>query len=236
MSSGSPDLKIMLLESLKHEGILKSIEIENALLQIDRNNFMWDKDAEHQAYLDVPLALGETRQTISAPHMVVIMLEQAELSRGMSVLEIGTGSGYNAALLAKIVCKPSDSDDLCVTSIERNPELVIFARRNLERIHLEKQVQIIEGDGSLGYPKGSNDPLYDRIIVTAGAPFVPPHLEKQLKEEGILLIPVGEAPYQNLLKIKKTRHKEKMILKKENLMAVSFVPLVGEAGYSTSPA
>lgn len=226
--------KEYLIESLKRENILKSKSVEEALRSIRREDFLWEGEPKAIAYIDQPLALGDTGQTISAPHMVTIMLEEAELEPGLSVLEVGTGSGYNAALIAYIVSKKfEDTSHPLVISIERNSRLVKFARENLKRAKLEKFVEVVEGDGSLGYPQGSDEMLYDRIIVTAGAPFIPPHLERQLKIGGILQVPVGNGPYQILIKERKIdKGKGKVELSKQRLMPVMFVPLIGEEAYS----
>lgn len=226
------DPKANLIESLKREGLLKSKTVEQALLSIRREDFVWPGYGA-SAYFDEPLPLGDTGQTISAPHMVTIMLEEAELCPGLKVLEIGTGSGYNAALIAEIVSKRAkEIDQPLVVTIERNAKLVQFAKENVKRAGFEKTVQVVEGDGSLGYPQESNEMIYDRIFVTAGAPFIPPFLEKQLKPEGIILVPVGEMPYQTLIKAKKVEiTRKKFELKKQKLMGVMFVPLLGESAY-----
>jgi protein-L-isoaspartate(D-aspartate) O-methyltransferase len=227
------DFKHNLIDSLKQEKILKSKSVVDAFLSVRREDFVWH-GYEAQAYLDEPLPLGDTGQTISAPHMIGIMLEEAELSGGMRVLEVGTGSGYNAALIAHVVSKNAkETNEFLVITIERNSKLAEFARGNLRRAGFEKIVRVIEGDGSLGYPQGSDQMLYDRIIVTAGAPFIPPYLEKQLKIGGILLVPLGEIPYQTLVKAKKVETSSgKHELKKQRLMQVMFVPLIGQSAYS----
>jgi protein-L-isoaspartate(D-aspartate) O-methyltransferase len=225
--------KEYLINALKGEKILKAKHVEDALRSVRREDFLWQGESIATAYMDQPLGLGETGQTISAPHMVTIMLEEADLRPGLHVLEVGTGSGYNAALIAFIVSRGIQDSikEPLVTSIERNEKLAHFARQNLERAKLDKFIEVIEGDGSLGYPEGSKEMLYDRIIVTAGAPFIPPHLESQLKINGILLIPVGNGLYQNLIKERKILGENgKAELVKEKLMAVMFVPLVGEDG------
>ncbi|MFI5420848.1 MAG: protein-L-isoaspartate O-methyltransferase, partial [Nitrososphaerales archaeon] len=116
--------KRSLLESLKHEGILKSPEIEEALTFVPREAFL-DQGSISLAYLDEPLPIASTGQTISAPHMVVMMLEELELQPGMKVLEIGAGSGYNAALLGHIVSRGLSqiSNEPLVTSVEREEKL-----------------------------------------------------------------------------------------------------------------
>jgi protein-L-isoaspartate(D-aspartate) O-methyltransferase len=227
--------KSNLIETLQREGFLRSELVKQALLQIRREDFVWT-GFQGEAYYDEPLPLGETGQTISAPHMVAIMLEEAELNEGLKVLEVGAGSGYNAALIAQIVTAgrtrlPSES---LVTTIEKNPKLVEFARANIQRSGLGKFVNVVEGDGSLGYPQRSDVELYDRIIVTAGASVIPPYLTKQLKVGGLLLMPVGHAHFQNLVKLRKLQNPEgKIELREQKLMPVMFVPLIGE-GAETS--
>ncbi|MDH2899563.1 MAG: protein-L-isoaspartate(D-aspartate) O-methyltransferase [archaeon] len=227
------DPRSSLIQSLKREKILKSESVEDALLDIKREDFVWQGE-EALAYIDEPLPLGDTGQTISAPHMVAIMLEEAELSIGMKVLEIGTGSGYNAALIAHIVSKVlKNTDGPLVVTVERNPKLVEFARENLRKAGYEKIVLVVEGDGSLGYPQGSGQMIYDRIIVTAGAPFIPPYLCRQLKIGGLLLVPVGPNLSQTLVKAKKIETSDgKYDLRQQKLMQVMFVPLIGQSAHS----
>ena len=170
----------MLIESLRDEGILKSKSVEEALLAVPREEFIWPGTPASIAYQDEPILLDETGQTISAPHMIVMMLEEFDLSTGLKVLEIGCGSGYNAALISHIVSRgvPKSVEPL-VVSVERDPSLVAFARQNIERAKLSEFCKVVEGDGSLGYPQESSDELYDRIMVTAGAPHIPVFLKKQ---------------------------------------------------------
>jgi protein-L-isoaspartate(D-aspartate) O-methyltransferase len=227
-------LKFHLINSLRREGILRSKQVEEAFLQIKREDFVWP-GYEAEAYIDEPLPLGETGQTISAPHMVVIMLEEAELTEGLKVLEVGTGSGYNAALIAAIVSKSIKDkvEEPLVITVDRNSKLVEFAKNNIEKAGLSTIVKVVEGDGSLGYPQASQDMIYDRIIVTAGAPHVPRYLADQLKPGGLLLVPTGRGFSQTLLKVKKIENPSgKIELRQQKLMQVMFVPLVGEGASS----
>ena len=197
---------------------------------VPRENFLWSKEQSVSAYEDEPIPLGNTGQTISAPHMIVTMLEELDLSRSQRVLEVGGGSGYNAALIAQIVGDGLEPSECPVISIERDPALAQFARRNLESLRMEKMVCVVEGDGSLGYPQESNGERYDRIIVAAGAPHIPSFLKKQLKVGGILLVPVGFPGFQRLMKIRKESDETqpgKRRFKEESLMGCSFVPLIG---------
>ena len=210
-----------LVRRLEREGILKTSEVVRAFLKVPRELFVWP-GMEDQAYWDTPLPLGDTGQTISAPHMVAIMLEELKVKPNMKVLEIGTGSGYNAALIAELVGPKGE-----VITIERVQELVEFAKKNIERAGYASIVKVIHGDGTLGYPPKSTEAIYDRIIVTAAAPRVPKHLLLQLKEEGILLAPVGPPGYQELTRITKRGGQ----LHEERLGGCVFVPLIGEDGY-----
>jgi protein-L-isoaspartate(D-aspartate) O-methyltransferase len=222
-----------LVQSLKLQGVLKSSAVEQAFLNVPREEFIWQRDSTDIAYVDEPLALGETGQTISAPSMVAIMLEELELGPGMRVLEVGTGSGYNAALLGSIVGRKV-SNEPNVISIERDPKLGTFAENNLRRVNMADYVKVVVGDGTLGYPARSEEELYDRIIVTAGAPEIPHYLNLQLKIGGIMEIPVGNIGVQTLVKLRKVpdpanhrRHR----MKREDIVGCMFVPLIGEAGY-----
>ncbi|NJE01615.1 protein-L-isoaspartate(D-aspartate) O-methyltransferase [Thermococcus sp. JdF3] len=202
--------------SLVEGGIIRSEAVRRAFLRYPRYLFV-EKRYRDYAHVDEPLPIP-AGQTISAPHMVAIMLELAELERGMNVLEVGTGSGWNAALIAELV----KSD---VYTVERIPELVGFARRNLERAGVEN-VHVFLGDGTKGFPPKAP---YDRIIVTAGAPGVPEPLIEQLKPGGRLVIPVGSRHlWQELYIVTKTGDGE---IRKKRWGEVAFVPLIGEHGW-----
>ncbi|WP_297536001.1 protein-L-isoaspartate(D-aspartate) O-methyltransferase [Thermococcus sp.] len=204
------------VENLVRQGIIRSEAVKRAFLKYPRYLFVEEKYRKY-AHLDEPLPIP-AGQTVSAPHMVAIMLELAELKPGMNVLEIGTGSGWNAALISELV----KTD---VYTIERIPELVEFARRNLERAGV-KNVHVIPGDGTLGFPPKAP---YDRIIVTAGAPDIPKPLIEQLKPGGKLIIPVGSYHlWQDLLEVIKL---EDGSIKVRNHGGVVFVPLIGEYGW-----
>lgn len=224
--------KLDLIRSLKSERLLKSKQVEEALLHVPRENFLWPDTPRSLAYIDEPASLGDTGQTISAPHMIVIMLEELRLSPGLKVLEIGTGSGYNTALIADIVSRGVGSSKTpLVVSVERNGELVNFARKNLERIGLSSFCEVVEGDGSLGYPQESNNEIYDRIIVTAGSPRVPTFLKKQLKTDGIMEVPVGEGWSQKLTILKKNSKGE---FEEKRSVECVFVPLIGSDAHPAS--
>ncbi|ASI99654.1 protein-L-isoaspartate(D-aspartate) O-methyltransferase [Thermococcus celer] len=204
------------VERLRREGIIRSEGVERAFLRYPRYLFVQERYKKY-AHLEEPLPIP-AGQTVSAPHMVAIMLELAELEEGMNVLEVGTGSGWNAALIAELV----KTD---VYTIERIPELVEFARENLERAGV-KNVHVIPGDGSRGFPPKAP---YDRIIVTAGAPKVPEPLVEQLKTGGRLIIPVGSYHFwQDLYVVEKTGEGK---VRKRSWGGVAFVPLIGEHGW-----
>ncbi|WP_456368803.1 protein-L-isoaspartate(D-aspartate) O-methyltransferase [Thermococcus sp.] len=204
------------VENLVREGIIRSEAVRRAFLKFPRYLFVEERYRKY-AHLDEPLPIP-AGQTISAPHMVAIMLELAELKPGMNVLEIGTGSGWNAALMAELVKRD-------IYTIERIPKLVEFAKINLERAGVEN-VHVILGDGTLGFPPKAP---YDRIIVTAGAPDIPKPLVEQLKPGGKLIIPVGSYHlWQNLLEVIK---REDGSIEVKNHGGVAFVPLIGEYGW-----
>jgi protein-L-isoaspartate(D-aspartate) O-methyltransferase len=168
------------------------------------------------AYADTPLPIG-LGQTISAPGIVAFMSKSLDVQDGMKILEIGSGSGYQAAILAELAGSGA------VYTVERIPELIELAKANVEKAGYTN-VKFIEGDGTKGYPE---EAPYDRIIVTAASPSIPQPLVDQLKDGGKLLIPVGSRMFQDLELITKTRFGEET----SNLMPVVFVPLIGEFGY-----
>lgn len=217
-----------LIAALKEQGVLKSRLVEEALGAIPREKFLWPGTPNFLAYADEPQGLGDTGQTISAPHMIVIMLEALELSHGLRVLEVGGGSGYNAGLLGWICSRETESRVL-VTTIERDERLAEFAKKNIERVGLSEYVEVIAGDGSLGYPQEFQSEIYDRILVAAAANRIPFLLKAQLKTGGILEAPVGGPTHQKLLRITKERDENGTIqYNEEALTDCIFVPLVGQ--------
>ncbi len=217
------ELRRRLVEKLVREGVIRSEKVRRALLRVPRELFVPEPYREY-AYEDTPLPIGYG-QTISAPHMVALMCEEAELEEGMKVLEIGTGSGYHAAVIAEIVA-PRESDRKGhVYSVERIPELAEYARRNLERAGYADRVTVIVGDGSKGYPPAAP---YDRIIVTAAAPEIPKPLVDQLKHGGKMVIPVGDRYWQYLYVVRKKCTGRVEVERKTPCL---FVPLIGEYGF-----
>jgi protein-L-isoaspartate(D-aspartate) O-methyltransferase len=186
-----------------------------AMARVPRELFLPEQLRSH-AYDDTPQPIG-WGQTISAPHMVAIMCDLLDLEDGMTVLEVGGGSGYHAAVMADLVGPTG-----LVYSIERIPELVAVARENLKKARAFNVI-MVEGDGSLGLPEHAP---YDRISVAATAPKVPEPLKQQLKSPGgRMIIPVGTG-YQELVLV--TR---KNGFSTEERMGVIFVPLIGEHGF-----
>lgn len=218
-------LRRRLVERLKREGVLKSPSVIRAMLRVPREEFV-PLSYRKYAYNDSPLPTF-SGQTISAPHMVAIMCELLDLRVGHKVLEVGTGSGYHAAVCAEIVA-PRDEDKERwghVYTVERLPELVEFARNNLKRTGYADRVTVILGDGSLGYEDASP---YDRILVTAAAPKIPSPLINQLAVNGKIVIPVGGSYYQELVVGIKLSEDE---FKTFTAGGCVFVPLIGRYGW-----
>ena len=204
-----------LVELLKIEGRIKSKEVEEAFLKVPRETFV-PNFLKTFAYADSPLEIGKG-QTISAPHMVAIMCEALDLKEGNSVLEIGAGSGYHAAIVSKII-----GDKGHVYTVERIPELARKAIENLELSGI-KNVTVEIGDGSEGFPE--NAP-YDRIYVTCAAPDIPEPLIEQLKDPGKIMVPVGRGFCQLELLEKKAGK-----ITKIDLGGCAFVLLIGKYGF-----
>jgi protein-L-isoaspartate(D-aspartate) O-methyltransferase len=158
--------------------------------------------------------------------MAFIMCELLELKEGEKVLEIGSGSGYHAAICAELVAPSGAKNPGHVFTVERIPELVEFARENLANSGYSDSVTVILGDGTLGYPE---EEPYNGILVTAAGPKVPPPLVDQLSLGGKLVIPVGgQGMYQELMLVEK--QKSGKVIQK-NVGGVAFVPLVGKYGF-----
>jgi len=205
--------KELLIRHLVQNGYLSSKEVIDAMQEVPREIFIPESMRKY-AYKDTPLEIGHG-QTISAPHMVAIMSEALDLKRSSRVLEIGTGTGYHAAVTAKIV------KDGHVYTVERIKELAEKAIKNFEKLGIEN-ITVVVRDGSVGLPEYSP---FDRIYATCAAPAIPPRLIDQLSEGGKMLIPVG-GRICDLIFIEKRNG----IIEK-NLGGCSFVPMVGRDGY-----
>lgn len=205
--------KRMVQEQIVARGITTPRVIET-LLKIPRHLFVQEAMAE-QAYSDGPLPIGE-KQTISQPYMVALMTDLLELKPQDHVLEIGTGSGYQTAVLASL-CRR-------VWTIERIRPLAMQARKVLDSLHL-LNINIKVGDGTLGWPE---EAPFDAILVTAGAPAVPEALTQQLAPGGRLVIPVGNEADQTILVIRK---QPDGTVTRETSVGCRFVPLIGQQGW-----
>ncbi|MBN1785403.1 MAG: protein-L-isoaspartate(D-aspartate) O-methyltransferase [Candidatus Methanofastidiosa archaeon] len=205
-----------LVNYLERNGFIRSPDIREAFLSVRREHFI-PSDIASLSYEDTPLPIGEG-QTISAPSMIAIMLEVSDLGKGMKVLEVGAGSGYNACLLAHIVGSGN------VTSIERIGPLLELARSNLR--NCPRDVELVLGDGTLGYE--ANAP-YDRIIITAASPDFPSPLIGQLKVNGKIIAPIGRDRMLQRLKVG-TKAEDGNLLVKSHGSCV-FVPLIGKFGF-----
>lgn len=193
---------------------VKDQRVINAMLKVPRHRFVPEELIE-RAYDDMALPIGEG-QTISQPYMVAVMTELLETDINHRVLEIGTGSGYQAAVLAEMARE--------VYTIERVASLSERARAIVRELGYEN-IFFKVGDGTLGWPE---EAPFDRIIVTAAAPEIPDTLVEQLKGEGIIVAPVGSRYSQVLIK---GRKKKGSLVTEESVPCV-FVPLVGEKGWS----
>ena len=201
-----------MVERLVHSRYVQDPRVRDAFLAVPREAFVRPEDAD-DAYADAPLPIGRG-QTISAPSMIAIMLEEARLAPGDRVLEIGTGSGYHAALVAHIVGPQN------VVSIERIPRLAEWARSNLARVG-SSALTVVVGDGSLGYPEKAP---YDCILATAGAPEIPDPWRHQLSSRGQIVAPIG--PRSGQVLIVATRRPDGSLEVRQGTPC-AFVPLIG---------
>jgi protein-L-isoaspartate(D-aspartate) O-methyltransferase len=219
---GSPDTGVdkfavarreMVEDQIRRRGVASPCVLE-AMLSVPRHEFVPDEFRAY-AYADKPLPIGEG-QTISQPFMVGAMTEALELTGSERVLEIGTGSGYQSAVLSLLARE--------VISIESHTSLALAAQERLGRLGFAN-VHIHNGDGSLGFADAAP---YDAILITAAAPEIPPLLASQLGEGGRLVIPVGSQENQELLQARKEEGK----LYSRALFDCRFVPLLGRYGWS----
>jgi len=205
----------MVRKQLEGKGI-KDPRVLDAMRRVPREKFVLPSD-RREAHADTPLPIN-FGQTISQPYMVALMTECLQLEGAEKVLEIGTGSGYQTAILC-LLCE-------MVYSVEKHPELHAKASAVLRELGLEN-LRLKEGDGTKGWPE--NAP-YDGIIVTAGAPEIPQPLIEQLTVGGRLVIPVGDACTQVLKELVKTKSGYDV----KDVCGCRFVPLVGEYGWKES--
>jgi protein-L-isoaspartate(D-aspartate) O-methyltransferase len=200
-----------LIESLRHE--IRDRHVLSAIACVPRELFV-SPDYYYAAYEDMPLSIG-FGQTISQPFIVALMTQALRLKGDEKVLELGTGSGYQTAILAKLAKR--------IVSIERITKLAESANQVLDKLGCTN-VEIHSAGETLGWPGGAP---YDAIIVTAGAPHIPEILLEQLALGGRMVIPVGSRWEQDLLKV--TKRKRKHLVK--NLGGCRFVPLIGPGAW-----
>jgi protein-L-isoaspartate(D-aspartate) O-methyltransferase len=200
----------VLICTMKNTGFLTDDDVENAIRNTPRHLFVPDSQ-KNEAYENAPVPIMNG-QTISQPSVVARMTEWLNLKEGNKVLEIGSGSGWQSAILANLVGSGK------IFTIERHPQLAKFAKKNLEKLQI-KNVQIIHGDGNLGLPEESP---FDRILITAACKKVPEKLLQQLAVDGLLLAPIGEN-IQSLVLLKKTSDG---IIEVKNQKGYVFVPFV----------
>lgn len=194
---------------------IKDERVIDAMQTVPRHLFI-PADLRYMAYADAPLPIGN-RQTISQPYIVALMTELLELEGKERVLEIGTGSGYQAAILAAIA--------ETVYTVERISELAQNSQKVFQELGI-RNIQIFQRDGSSGLPEFAP---FDAIIVTAAAPRVPSPLQEQLAENGRLVLPVGSRDGQVLERWRKIGD----TLQAEHIAPVAFVPLVGDFGWDS---
>lgn len=205
--------RLMVEREVKGRGVSDPLVLDS-MLQVPRHLFV-EEALQGQAYSDYPLPIGE-KQTISQPFMVAFMTQALQLKGSEKVLEIGTGSGYQAAVLARIVSR--------VYTVERFPALARRARRILDTIGA-RNVNIRLSDGTYGW---EDEAPFDGIVVTAGAPSIPSQYLQQLAVGGRLIIPVGTLGNQMLKRVVRTAEKT---FAEEDLLDCRFVPLVGKFGW-----
>src|SRR3989344_1820545 len=186
--------KEQLIRYWKKSGLVKNKKLIKSFRRIKRENFVLP-EYKNKAYEDIALPLRHS-STISQPSTIMIMLEALELKKGLKVLEIGIGSGYTASLIAEITEKK-------VYSIDIVPELIKTAENNIKKEKI-KNIRLFCRDGSKGLKKFSP---YDRIIVNAGSKEIPKELIKQLKTNGMMVVPIGSEHSQKMIKFTKEKNK-----------------------------
>jgi protein-L-isoaspartate(D-aspartate) O-methyltransferase len=202
----------MLRHDLRGRGITDP-EVLRVMAEIPREEFVPAED-RWRAYANGPLPIGEG-QTISQPYSVALMTQELRVQRDSEVLELGTGSGYQTAILARLARR--------VYTVERSPELSTAAQAVLAKLGIEN-VEFRIGDGSCGWP---DEHTFDRIMVTAAVPDFPPPVVAQLAEAGVIVAPIGSGSVQELLVAEKYRGK----LVEREVCACRFVKLIGEHGF-----
>jgi len=206
--------QVMVDHQLRARGIA-DVKLLSVMRKVPRHRFV-SPNLWKEAYADHPLPIGEG-QTISQPYIVALMSEALHLSGEEKVLEIGTGSGYQTAILAELANT--------VITIERSSVLSQTARERLVQLGY-RDICFVVGDGTLGLP--TQEP-FDRILATGSLPCTPKGLLDQLSNSGILVLPVGDKTLQRLVQIKKTGSSHT----KKDLGACRFVPLIGKEGWSS---
>ena len=210
--------KLLVQSQLVPRGITDKFVLE-AFMNVPREFFVVD-EYKDSAYDDCPLPIIKN-QTISQPYMVALMTELLELSAddlsaGAKILEVGTGAGYQAAILAYMGCR--------VASVERIPEVADFAILNLKKTPYGQRVEVYVGDGTMGWPE---EAPFDGIIVTAAAPRIPTALLHQLKVGRKLIIPCGNLMVQQLMQVVKLPNDVRI----NRHTGCRFVPLIGKDGF-----
>ena len=200
-----------LVEDLVQEGVIKSERVKKAMLSVPREEFVMP-EYRMMAYEDRPLPLF-AGATISAPHMVAMMCELINPRPGMKILEVGTGSGYHAAVCAEAIERRGK-----VYTVEIVKELAVYAAQNLERLGYWGVVEVYHGDGRMGLERHAP---FDAIIVTAAASSMPQALVRQLKDGGVMVLPVEEGVGQVLYKVVKRGER----VERRAVTYVLFVPL-----------
>ncbi|MFP4174324.1 MAG: protein-L-isoaspartate(D-aspartate) O-methyltransferase [Halobacteriales archaeon] len=209
--TGYADERDALVDSLVERGYVKTEAVERAMRSVPREEFVPD-DAHGRVYKDAPHPIGEG-QTVSAPHMVAMITERLDLSNGDKTLEVGTGRGYHAAVVAQVVGAEN------VYTVERHDELAREARENLP-----EGVTVVVGDGSKGLPEHAP---YDRIYLTCAAPNVPDFVDDQLRDGGRAVLPTESGRSQRLVTVEKQDGE----LSFEEGEPVRFVLMYGEEGF-----
>ena len=201
-----------LINIMRNSGFLNNSRVESAIKKTPRHEFV-PMSLQEKAYDDIPIPIMNN-QTVSQPSVVSRMTEWLDVREGQKILEIGSGSGWQSAILSYLVGHGK------IYSIERHSELVNFTKKNLDKLGINN-VEVILGDGSLGFPKESP---FDRIIITAACREIPQSLFDQLSITGLLIAPVGEFT-QSLVLLKKT---SQGIVEIKNESGYVFVPLLGK--------